>query len=107
MTNFRETSIQIIIIILAAAAVILAIIPLENTSWAESLRTEMAIEEGGEGLQQEGFRGESGEPQIGGPITYVGSFIKIMLFMGIPGLITIGVLRLTNRKPKPIAGGTI
>ena len=108
MTNLKETIIQISLILLAAAVVILAIMPLENTNWADSIRNDAAVADDAiqsDQAQREGFNGEGAEPQIGGAIAYVASFIKIILFMGIPGLITLGVLRLTHRKQNQIVKG--
>ncbi len=83
MPTLRESLTSTLVIIIASAIVIFLIAPLDATEWASSMRAG-AGEEGGEGMP-------------GGIFGLVAAFIKITLLMGIPGLITLGVRRLSRR----------
>ena len=103
-----------LIILLSAVAVILFSLPLAQTEWADNIRTGPATDLKGKrgisktvqlfGFQENLLRGrhESDEPgeqrRSGtGTLRYVMPFVKSLVMMGIPALLTICTVR-TGRR---------
>lgn len=100
MPTFREAIWPIIAVIIASAIIMFALDLLDNSDWADSMRAGISVEaEGGEG----DFT-EEGESPIN-ILSIIGPLLKITIFMGLPGLITLAVLRLTRRFGKQSAAG--
>ena len=81
------------IIILTVSALIAGLfLPLANTDWAEGMRTDANT----------GENQEDGGARVDMPAAFgwIMSFVKIAIFMVIPGLITLGIRRLVKGKPK-------
>ena len=85
---------QVGIILIVSLIVVALSLPLANTEWAEGFRVDTGEVEEGERLGDEG--GEGGEIAAGTAL--IASFMKEIIFMGIPGLITLGILKLTRRS---------
>ena len=97
MKNLRNITIQVIIILAISTLIAILFLPLANTDWAEGVRTSIGAED-----NETGFGGEIGrsEPELSAAAGWIVSFVKIGLFMTIPGLITLGIRRLVKGKPK-------
>ena len=99
MKTFKQT----IVIFLVATLIVLAGLWLAETDWADSYRTNpagFAAEETTE--NNETFVQEDGENrgEMSAVTGYLASFVKEAFLMGIPGLLTIGVLQLTKRSSR-------
>jgi hypothetical protein len=81
-------------VLVASAVIIVAILPLGNTDWADSFRGAPSVE-----AENAPVVGEGEETPLIGIVRAVDAFLKVVLFMGIPALITLGVLRRVSRKP--------
>lgn len=84
---------QILIILLASVIVMALFMPLAQTEWAESMRNGFGAET--DGMSAEGRKGPEGMPAAVG---FIAGFIKEIVVMGIPALITLGVLRIIRRR---------
>lgn len=98
LTFLKQSIVPTLIILAAAALVIIAVLPLAQTDWADGFRTGF----GGEGTEQvaeaEGFEGEDGRPS--GIIIYVMSSVKVFILMGIGALLTfvvLGIVRIIGK----------
>ena len=104
MNIFKQT----IVIFLAATFIVLAGLWLAETDWAGSFRTNAAgfpaegTAESSEAFANETFAQEDGENrgEMSAVTRYISSFVKEAFLMGIPGLLTIGVLQLTKRSSR-------
>ncbi len=103
MPTLKETLLAILFITFASAIMMLAVAQLDSSAWAEGVRAEYSAETTGEGEASGEFEGMSGPLML--LAATVGSALKITLLMGLPGLITIGVLRLVNRNGKRSPAG--
>ena len=90
--TIRQAIVRTLIILAASLLVVLAILPLAETAFAENLRS-------GFGEEREGFeRGEfEGRLERERPVDFDGAvnflaFIKVAFLMGMPALITLGIL---------------
>ncbi|MDM8528077.1 hypothetical protein QUF58_07660 [Anaerolineales bacterium HSG24] len=93
-TFIKESFVPTLIILVASALVILAVLPLAQTDWAETVRSSPEHEQ--EDMEQMTEEGEHAEH----PSTVVGfvlSFIKVTIQMGIGGLLTALVLWISKR----------
>ena len=106
MPTFEEVIWAILAITLAAAIVMVAVAQLDSGAWAEGVRSEASAETQGVESQAVGEREGIPAPLLMIAAT-IGSFLKITLLLGIPGLITIGVLRLTRRNGKHAPAGAV
>ncbi|MFK7769695.1 MAG: hypothetical protein AB8B55_20980 [Mariniblastus sp.] len=99
MPSLKETAWAIVFITLASAILIFAVAQLGNSGWADSVRADALA--GGKGGHGHAYSetGKSFSPLIFIAIV-AGSLLKIVFALGIPGLITLGVLRFTRRKRK-------
>lgn len=93
MPTLKESLWPIVAIIVASAIVMFAIAPLDSSEWADSMRGEFSAE--AEGRDGEPFAEGEGGPS--GILRFIGPLIKITILMGVPGLITMGILRITRR----------
>ncbi|MEM7346040.1 MAG: hypothetical protein AAF485_17510 [Chloroflexota bacterium] len=93
MKVFKETLMPIVIILIASAIVVAAVLPLAQTEWADGFRTEATVE-----TSEEGFEGEDG-PTIGIAI-YILPLLKVIIFMGVGGLLTALMLWLIKLPSK-------
>lgn len=84
-----QTIKQTIIILIASAIVIVGGLWLAQTEWAEGVRQNQPEA----GQLEEGELNEEDRENMPSSMVYVGSFIKELVLMGIPGLITLGVLK--------------
>lgn len=104
MSILKDNLIPTLIILLAGLIVSFAAVPLQNTEWADGIRT--GFSEDGEGSEREeadGERavGEEGRP--GGVIMIIGPLIKVTILMGIGGLLTALVLWIIGKVKGPRA----
>lgn len=84
MALLRKNLVPILIILAAGLIVSFAAVPLEDTAWAEGIRTEASAAGGAEGF------GDEGE-MPGGIIMVIGPLIKVTILMGIGvGLTSLG-----------------
>ena len=81
MALIRNNLVPTLVILVAGLIVSFAVVPLQDTEWAEGFRTEV----GAEGVE-EGF-GEEGE-MPGGAIMVILPLIKVSILMGIGALLT-------------------
>lgn len=94
MKLLKKNLIPALIILLAGLLVSFAAIPLQNTAWAENTRAEVGSEGGvGEALGEEGepsseVSGEIPSGVPGGVLTMILPLVKVIIFMGIGGLLT-------------------
>lgn len=72
-------------IFLASALIIFGVSLLGNTDWAHQLRVNHSPVE---------FRDQAEMPFV---IQFIDAFLKVVLFMGIPAFLTLGILRIRNR----------
>ena len=98
MPTLKESIWPIVAIIIASALVMFAIAPLDSSEWAESMRAEFSAEGG----EDEPFAEGEGLP---GVLLIIGPLLKITFLMGIPGLITLSILRITRRFGKRSPAG--
>lgn len=98
MPTLRESIGPIVLIMIASMLVMFAIAPLDSSEWAEGVRADF-LTEGGE---DEPFADGEGPPGI---LLIIGPLLKITFLMGIPGLITLGILRLVRRFGKRSPAG--
>lgn len=94
MSKAKQLFIPMLGVLVASAVIIMAILPLGNTGWADSFRGVPSIE-----AENAPVVGEGEEAPLQGIVRTVDAFLKVILFMGIPALITLGVLRRVSRKP--------
>ena len=92
MNTIKKYAWPTIIILAASLIVALAILPLANTEFADSIRADTVTE--GEGVE---MGGEEGSREMPGAIRYVAGFIKEFLLMGVAGVITYTILRIVRR----------
>ena len=97
MPTLKESIWPIILIIIASTIIMLAIAPLDSSEWAEGMRADFSAE-------TESEPSADGE-RPSGIFMLIGPLIKITILMGIPGLITIGILRITRRFGKRSPAG--
>ena len=99
MNTLKQVLTPVLIILLAAAIMIFGLTLLDNTEWADSFR-------GGPPAQsvERTMDSEENESLADGMIRSVDAFLKVVLFMGIPALLTLRILRTINRKPKNVLG---
>ncbi|KAA3665413.1 MAG: hypothetical protein DWQ04_00750 [Chloroflexi bacterium] len=88
---------QVAIILLAGLVVVALALPLSNTEWAEGLRTETGVVEEGFSAEEGASVGEEEGREMSSGVMLVMPIMKQVFMMGIPGLITLGVLKLTRR----------
>ena len=98
MLTLRQSIGPIVAIIIASALMMFAIAPLDSSEWAESVRAGFSAEEG----EGEPFAEGEGPSGI---LLVIGPLLKITFLMGIPGLITLGILRLVRRFGKRSPAG--
>jgi len=89
---------QVAIILLAGLVVVAIALPLANTEWAEGLRTEAGVVEEGFGAEEGTLAGEEEGREMSSGVMLVMPIMKQVFLMGIPGLITFGILKLTRRS---------
>jgi hypothetical protein len=89
-----QTIKQILIIILASVIVMALFMPLAQTEWAEGMRSGF----GAEGMEGEGRSGPEGMGEIPAAVGFIAGFIKEIIIMGIPALLTLGVLKLVRGR---------
>lgn len=87
---------QILIIILASVIVMALFMPLVQTEWAESMRTGFSAE----GMGTEGREGPEGMREMPPGIGFIAGFIKEIVVMGIPAMITLGMLKLIRERSR-------
>ena len=104
MPTLKEVVWAILAITLAAAIVMVAVAQLDSSGWAEGVRAEAPPATRGGESQAVGEREGIPAPLMMIAAT-IGSLLKITLLLGIPGLITIGILRLTRRNGKRAPAG--
>ena len=108
MPSRKDTVLAILFITLASAIMMFAVMQLDSSAWAEGVRADSSAEI--TPTENEAtFEGEDELAGIPAPlrivVTSVASLLKITLLMGIPGLITLAVLRRADRsKDRPPAG---
>lgn len=85
LTFLKQSVVPALIILVAAALIVIAVLPLAQTDWADSIRTGFD----GEGTDQVAET-EGGKPS--GIIVYVMSLVKVFILMGIGALLTFVVL---------------
>ena len=85
----------VLIILLAAAIMIFGLTLLDNTEWADSFRGESHTQPADRATVS-----KETESLVDGIFRSVDAFLKVVLFMGIPALLTLRILRSVNRKPK-------
>ena len=104
MKLLKENLMPALIILLAGLLVSFAAVPLQNTEWAQSTRAEVSSEGGAsEAL------GEEGEPASevpGGVFTMILPLVKVIIFMGIGGLLTALALWTIRLFKRPQAKAT-
>lgn len=88
MKNIRLYALPTLSIILAGLVIIFGVSLLGDTAWAEGLRANPS----GGGL-------EEGAP-TNAILRWTDAFLKVVLFMGIPALLTARILRIANRRPR-------
>ena len=86
---------QILIIILASGIVMVLFMPLAQTEWAESMRGGF----GAAGMGAEEGDGPEGMREMPAAVGFIAGFIKEIVLMGIPALITLGILKIIKRRP--------
>ena len=86
--KIRRYIIPFMSILLTGIVITLAIIPLANTSWADTLRAIQPIE-----LERTPVGNDTILTIF---VRTIDAFLKVVLFMGVPAAITLGVLRLTR-----------
>ena len=89
MTIIKKYAWPTIVILVAAFIVTLAILPLDNTEFADDIRADAVIE--GE------ESGEDGSRDMPEAIRYLAGFIKEFVMMGVAGVITYTILRIVRR----------
>lgn len=109
MKLIKENLGPTLIILFASALVIMAAWPVENSAWAEGIRSQPDHHgpEGGEGERHEG--GEREGPPGGIAMIFL-PMVKVAILMGIGGLFTALGLFIAgrvagNRKQVPESGG--
>jgi hypothetical protein len=95
MNTLKRVTPPVLIILLAAAILIFGLTLLDNTEWADGLRGEPPAQS----VDRAAVSNES-ESLTDGIIRSVDAFLKVVLFMGIPGFLTLRIVRIINRKPK-------
>jgi hypothetical protein len=85
---------QILIIILASVIVMAFFMPLAQTEWADSMRSGL----GTEGMEGEGRAGPARMSKMLAAVGFIAGFIKEIVVMGIPALITLGMLKLVRKR---------
>jgi len=90
-TFIKESFVPTLIILVASALVILAVLPLAQTDWAETVRSSPEHEQ--EDMTEEVEHAEPPSAVVG----FVLSFIKVTIQMGICGLLTALVLWINKR----------
>ena len=108
MMTLKENVVPALIIIVAALVVAFASIPLQNTEWAEGIRTGFASDENAEGNSTEG--GEVRESVDEGPsdvgvAIYFLPLIKVSLLMGIGAFFTWLITRIIRFGSRLVTGG--
>jgi len=97
MKMIRENLVPTLIILIAGLIVSFAVVPLQNTEWAESLRVESS-----EGGEPEGFGdGENAPPMA---LLIILPLVKVSLLMGIGGGLTALVFWIIRRVKRIRAG---
>lgn len=94
MTVLKENLVPTLLILLAGLLVSLAAVPLQNTEWADGIRS--GVSEGGEVVEAadaEGSEGNAPSPVF----VVVAPLIKVTLLMGIGGLLTALTLWIIGR----------
>lgn len=102
MPTLKEAVWAILAIAFASAIVMIAVAQLDSSAWAEGMRAEAlaATQLGENQVSENQAMGEGIPAPLMMVAVTVGSLLKITLLMGLPGLITIGVLRLKRRYGK-------
>ena len=86
MTIIKKNLVPMLIILVAGLVVSFAAIPLQNTEWAENMRTEV----GAEGEERADFAEEGGPPNSS--LMIILPLVKVTVLMGIGGALTALVL---------------
>lgn len=97
-----QTIKQILIIILASMIMMALFMPLGQTEWAENMRNGF----GADGVGGEGREDPEGMREMPTAVGFIAGFIKEIVVMGIPALITLGVLKLIKGRAKSKAPQT-
>lgn len=98
MPSLKEIAWASLFITLTSAILMFAVAQLSDSGWADSVRAEAAsrANHSGHSVTENG--------QSISPLIFVamvgGSLLKIIFALGVPGLVTIGILRFTRRKRK-------
>ena len=95
MKTIERVIFPVLIILSMAAVMILGLTLLDDTNWADGFRGEPHTQSAGEAMV-----GEESESLVDGILRSVDAFLKVVLFMGIPALFTLRIVRIINRKPK-------
>ncbi len=82
LSLMRSTFIPVLMVVLAGALITLTVLPLASAQWAQGFRTAVSAS-----LQEE-------VPRPKGIVTVVTDLYWIALIIGIPALLTLGILRL-------------
>ncbi|MDM8520129.1 hypothetical protein QUF64_08785 [Anaerolineales bacterium HSG6] len=93
-TFIKESFVPTLIILVASALVILAVLPLAQTDWAETVRSSPEHEQ--EDMEPSSAEGEYAELPFA-IVGFVLSFIKVTMQMGIGGLLTALVLWISKK----------
>lgn len=93
-----QTIKQILVIVFASAIVMALFMPLAQTDWAENMRNGFGVED--EGIGKEGGEGPEKMREMPVAVGFVAGFIKEIVVMGIPALITLGVIKLIRGRTK-------
>ncbi len=99
MPSVKEIFSGILGIIIASALLMLAVVQLDSSGWAEAVRTSVSTEAQISEGQAEN-EGEGIPESLMFLVEIVGSILRLIILIGIPGLITLGILRLIERNKK-------
>lgn len=102
MNTIKRVISPVLIILLAAAIMILGLTLLGDTEWADSFRGESSAQSVDRTVVN-----DASESLVSGIIRSVDAFLKVVLFMGIPALVTLGILRIISRKQKNALNETL
>ncbi len=87
---------QTTIILILSLGLVLAVLPLANTEWAQNMRMKSEQDTRSNERNQ---RGESSHPQeFPSVLRYTLPFAKELVLMGLPGLFTLGILGFARKR---------
>jgi hypothetical protein len=97
----KEILIPILIIVVVAGVLFLAFLPLQNSTWAEDIRSRPS-----HGGSSDALIEDTDASLVADIIRIVDGLLKVVLFMGIPGWITWRILKRNARRSQKISTRT-